>query len=505
MKWKHCCAIILKTCIFKASTEFTEYIPEDIKMFDPIFESKTGETFSFGRHLRVSANHCLNSEHIKSFWKGFCCQACELEMLPCDELIFSAGEARKPSLGGNRYAVNIEKSGFCIAGDSRKSLINGYMTLLHQIRAVEISDNNTVFEIDCGEFKESPRIENQMVHFCIFPETELWELEKFIRLSAALKFSHIVLEFWGMLRYDCLGELAWSHAYSKEQIRPLIEMANALGLEVIPMFNHLGHASASRMIHGKHVVLDQNPALQPLFSEDGWTWNIRNPDTLKLLRSVREELIELCGEGKYFHLGCDEAYNFEITEENHTVLTDYLNGISAELASLGRRAIVWGDMLAAKRDSFNPCNRYTATCESAELEKCILSDLSRSIIIADWQYGVKEDPVETSLIFKDAGFDTLICPWDRTFGGSSVAPCVNTAVKNGLFGVLHTTWNTLSVGMSDVAKTAYRAWDMRGKADKLSDSFYATHTAKILRKIYFVSGCYKKAGWAKNQIPDIAK
>ena len=30
-------------------------------------------------------------------------------------------------------------------------------------------------------------------------------------------------------------------------------------MEVIPMINHLGHASASRACYGRHVVLDQNP------------------------------------------------------------------------------------------------------------------------------------------------------------------------------------------------------------------------------------------------------
>ncbi len=69
-------------------------------------------------------------------------------------------------------------------------------------------------------------------------------------------------------------------------------MANELGIEIIPMFNHLGHASASRVMHGKHVVLDQNPKLQPLFSEDGWSWNLDNQNTVKLLRNIREELID---------------------------------------------------------------------------------------------------------------------------------------------------------------------------------------------------------------------
>ena len=472
-------------------------------MFIADYEKKTGEYYVFGRQINASANPCLVNESIKSFWKGFCCQSSEIEITAVNDLSFQIGNAHKPMLDGNQYAVNVEKTGLCITGDSEKGLINGFMTLLHKIKTKMITEREAVFEIPCGVFKEKPLIPNQMVHFCVFPETRLWEIERFIRFCTALKYSHIVLEFWGMLKYDCLKELGWSFAYSKEQLRPLITMANELGIEIIPMFNHWGHASGSRSIYGKHVVLDQNPALQPLFGDDGWTWDIQNPDTLKLLRNIREELMDLCGEGKYFHLGCDEAYNFEITTENYTVLTDYLNGIAAELAKVGRRPIIWNDMLIFNRDTFNKNNPYGVSCKNEELEKCLLADLDRNIIIADAQYYVTETPVETALISDNAGFDTLLCPWHR-FCGNSVTPCVETAAEYDLFGVMHTTWHTLSIGMPDVARAAFHIWNSPGKPEP-PHTFFDTNTAKIMRKVYPVNGDYEKAGWSKKQVGDMLR
>lgn len=472
-------------------------------MFIANYEKKTTGFFTFGKNVSAEANSYLINESIKSFWNGFCCRSCEIEITPVSDLIFKIGSACKPTLDGNRYAVNVEETGICITGDSEKGLINGFITLLHQIKTKKITDNEAVFEIPCGVFKEKPRTPNQMVHFCIFPETQLWEIEKFIRFCAALKYSHIVLEFWGMLRFDCLKELSWGFAYSKEQLRPLIKIANELGIEIIPMFNHWGHASGSRSRYGKHVVLDQNPKLQPLFGEDGWTWNIQNPDTIKLLGDIREELIDLCGEGNYFHLGCDEAYNFEITTDNYKLLTNYLNGISSELEAKGRRPVVWGDMLVSNHSSFNKNKTYTASCKSEELEKCILQSLDRKIIIADWQYGVTESPVETALIFKEAGFDTLLCPWDIT-DGNSVSPCVKTAAEYGLYGVMQTTWHTLSVGMPDVARAAYHIWTSPGQPEP-PRTFFDTNTAKILRKAYFANGDYERAGWSKIQVGDMIR
>jgi hypothetical protein len=118
------------------------------------------------------------------------------------------------------------------------------------------------------------------------------------------------MEFWGCLKMDSLKELSWPEGYTKDEIRPLVEEANALGMEIIPFFQHLGHAALSRMGYsGKHVVLDQNLELDYLYypKSRGWVGIFMSDAVRKLLRSIRRELIDLCGDGEYFHLGCDES------------------------------------------------------------------------------------------------------------------------------------------------------------------------------------------------------
>ena len=132
-----------------------------------------------------------------------------------------------------------------------------------------------------------------MVHLCIFPETTLLDLKKYIRLFAMLQYTHVVLEFWGSLKFDTLSALAWENAYTKNEIKEVIKEAKFLGIEPIPMFNQLGHATASRFCYGKHVVLDQNPKLQYLFTPDGWTWDINSETVFELFRQIRKELYEL--------------------------------------------------------------------------------------------------------------------------------------------------------------------------------------------------------------------
>ena len=92
-----------------------------------------------------------------------------------------------------------------------------------------------------------------------------------------------------MLRYDCLKELSCPHAFSKEEAGELIRECRELGMEPVPMFDQLGHATASRLCYGKHVLLDQEPKLEHLFTPDGWAWNIGSERVKTLLRRVSFE------------------------------------------------------------------------------------------------------------------------------------------------------------------------------------------------------------------------
>ncbi len=448
----------------------------------------------------IAVSHrVINKSALKEFWNGFCFGCSDLEITETDTLTFTIGNAKTPTLDGN-FTISVTNDGACIVAKNKKELIRGFLTLIDKIKLVYRDEKETIC-IPFFEYTEKPTLKNRMIHYCVFPDTKLYEIQKFIRLCAALKYTHIVIEFWGMLKFDCLKELAWRHAFSKEEIRPILAEARDLGLEVVPMFNHWGHATASRLGHGKHVVLDQNPRLQHLFSDDGWVWNFCEKRVKDLLKNIRQELMELFSTGEYFHIGCDEAYNFRLDEKSCHIVTDYLNELCADLKNQGRRPIIWGDMLVAKRESFCKENNYTASCPNIETERKLLKDLSHDFVIADWQYWVQKAPVETGLIFKAAGFDTLLCPWDEMASARSIDACCKTAEDYSLFGVMHTTWHTLTFGMPDVTKCGEYALGIKNEEN--SHRYYGPRTAELLRKVYPVKGDYEKSGWAPYEIGNI--
>ena len=466
-------------------------------IFHPVNIQQGKGRFVFGKELNATAHTSLCKEIFSELWRGFSHHLSSLHISPEKELILRIGNATPLPRASHAYSVSVKSEGICISAASEKDLILGFMTLIDRIYTIDEGED-TLCAIDCCEILESPIFEDRMIHYCIFPGIELWEIERFVRLCGALRFSHIVLEFWGTLRYDCMKELSWCESFEKDELRPIISLAHDLGIEIIPMFNHWGHASASRVIHGKHVVLDQNPALQSYFSEDGWCWDLKKEKVKRLLGSIREELIELCGKGKYFHIGCDEAYRFDPTEENLSFLCNFFNGVAEELEHSGRRAIMWGDMLLHRDPSYDVQNKYTCNAPSKYAEDYFLSHLSKKLLIADWQYKPVKPPVETAVTIKNAGFDCLLCPWD--LGYSQLYTTHRTVKDEGLSGMLHTTWHTLSRGLPMVTVAALCGFE------ELSPSpteDYRTLSAALLRKVYFVNGDYRKAGWSKTEISDI--
>lgn len=466
-------------------------------IFKPSYvESREGR-FLLPKVVKATGSSCLCEEIFAELWHSFSFEKSVVEVTPADGFVFKVGEAETPDLKDFDFAISAQPSGIAVAAKDARELRHAFFTLLDMIK-IDIDDDDAV-SLDCCLVRERARIPTRMVHFCVFPETELWELERFVRFAAALRYTHVIVEFWGMLKYDCLRELAWESAYTKEQIAPIVEEARKLGIALVPMFNHWGHAAGSRVKHGKHVVLDQNPALEGYFTDYGWCWNIKKPKVKALLSKIRDELFALFPDSEYFHVGCDEAYGFDLTKrENCDLITDYLNEISESVKEKGKRLIAWGDMFIHKSCDFNPENNYTCLCPTSESQDYLLSRLDRDIVIADWQYDSKYAPIETSAVFKNAGFDVMICPWDRSL--ENVIACTETAKSERLFGILHTTWHILSSGMPMVTVAAVRCY-----SDELNFAFgtRSTATAALLRRVYPSNGIYSRTGWSKKQIDDI--
>lgn len=432
----------------------------------------------------AAAHPALCHPIFAEFFENFTFGVSRLAAREESALSFRLGESPAPAAPGRGYAISVTPDGAAVAAGNEKELIRGVLTLFDMISM----DGAGAVYLPCCAFTEVSPVALRMVHLCLFPETELRDLQRWLRLAAALKYTHMIVEFWGTLRFSCLPELGWKDMYTAEDLRPLMEEAQALGLEVVPMFNHWGHASGCRVVRGKHVVLDQNPALQYLFDDTGWCWKWQSEKVRRILAAVRAELIALCGKGEYFHIGCDEAYGF--CPEHATEVCRYINETAEELRAMGRKTILWGDMLISPEDARD--GRF-ASAKDPATPAAMRQTLSKDLLVADWQYDVKTAPVPTAPTLRDAGFPVLLCPWDRS--AENVDAVLRTVKDEGLAGVLHTTWHTIDTGLPRMGRTATWCWGDASSMDKNDDR---TRMAALLRRVSPARGEYSHSGFSRS-------
>lgn len=475
-------------------------------------EALADAPFSFGASCRVVLPRNLSDqivENVRKLWHRFTFTASELDVVRSGNGYFAlfflpekVAGAPNSIQSGKYYRIKIDSRAAIVSGVSEKALADGISMLMQLIIPLELDQGRESLCIPATELIGEPTLRNRMIHLCVFPESRLETLEKAIAYAGFLGFTHVVLEFWGMLKYSTASALSWDRAFTKAQIKPLIELAHGYGMEVIPMINHLGHATQSRSVMGRHTVLNQAPRLQMYFEPDGWTWCITNRDTKKLLRELRGELIDLCGNGSYFHLGCDEAYSFatcgECRKHNpYELLAEYLNEIESELANIGRRAIIWHDQLLKRSDCDPEFNEHIVVCDPCGVPAGdttpAIDLLDKSIIIADWQYSYTTNSNPSTPYFVEKGFDVLCCPWDNP---KNVRGLCESARINGAMGVMLTTWHHLPTYIKQMPQFANYVWQ---NGDYKTPPL--TEVAALLRKLGDFND-FEKAGWNRTEVDD---
>jgi len=380
------------------------------------------------------------------------------------ELVFENG-INVPQ--GDGYTLNVAPELCSIAASTANGVRNALKSLRQLAEAERGVLKSTCFLVPALNIEDEPDMDFRGIHFCWFPETPTWEIEREIRLAAYYKFNYAVIESWGMVRLDSHPEFCWEEfAVGKSEISRLVALAKELGVTLIPQMNLFGHATASRCGAGKHVLLDRHPEYASLFEPDGWTWCLGNPQTKKYLAEMVTELHDLYERPPFFHIGCDEAYN---AGSCSLCADNYPDKVKAHLmyfhdlfAERGARVMMWHDMLLCRDDP--RWDGYIVCGNSDEGMGGLYKELPKDIVVCDWQYGYpekagKEPTWATSLFFRDAGYDVLVCPWLEPRGTASLGKCVKT---EKLFGMLETTWH-LNRGSQRVdtlfAAAANAAWN----------------------------------------------
>ena len=470
--------------------------------------------FAFGREVtfKISKDFAREDslEFLKQMWKNFTFGSCKLNFVKTDrrgDFLWKIGNPAVKELNPEMsYGVYTDENGIAIKGDSDLSLIHGFYTLLQIIDPVNLKMGEECFSVNCGYIEDAPGIGFRCMHLSVKQGMTLTELRKYIRFAGFMKFSHIILEYYGLLRFDCLPEISWPNAYTKEEIKPLIDEARIMGMEVIPMFNTLGHASMGELMDCKHVILDQNPRLALLFEPTGWSFCLSNPETRNLIRAASEEVIEISGPGSYFHMGLDESLDFATCnicshKNKGDLLSQFVNDTAREMRSKGRRTMIWGDMLLEKK-KFDPNEAgyngekhfYVANGTEEMPTHEALEKIDKDVIIVDWQYYTNDKENKTAKYISSLGYDVVPASWNRFANMQLLA---ENAGANNYFGYMSTSWRSEKNNADLILYSGDVAWQGKdaGKITsfRLEQRFHSA--GNLQRKLFPRCVTYETAGW----------
>lgn len=203
---------------------------------------------------------------------------------------------------GTAYAIKINGEKAAISFENEKALNYAFFTLLQLIEVRCSKFGQEVFTLPQCEIQDKPALNGmRAVHICVFPESPYAKIRRAVRLAAFLKYTHVIIEFWGTYRYKCFKDFGRKGlTYSRRQIKAIVNDAQAMGLELIPMLNVYGHASENRAIYGKHTALDQNLKHADLFDTSGWTWNLTNDDVFDFAKANDKRTLRAFRFGQIF-------------------------------------------------------------------------------------------------------------------------------------------------------------------------------------------------------------
>lgn len=383
------------------------------------------------------------------------------------------------SLPEEGYLLEVTENGVAIAGKSARGVFYGVQTFLQAVGlSTPVGERPACPALSVYDF---PTLAVRAVSMSFpngrwgHPNDAPFEPERFEEYLERTLIRHkINTMVWIVnqaIRLQSHPELAAPQAWSKEQVRHVLEFARRRHLEVVPMVMILGHAQWFTLEY------------KDLWEEgDYHNACVSNPKTQQILTDVVSEVADLF-QPRRFHLGMDEVAwrTLDVPEEQRCklcsgkpkseIFASHLLRYHGLLGARGIETMIWADMLVPEHNGGAPYHTARA------LEK-----LPRDVILCNWSVGLA--PL-SSKRFQDLGFRVI----------QSNSAGINREQALAVIGNMMGCWSKapwLALTTSEVQEFSYlpllqsaeRAWnpdaDLQGHAWFLSREFLENDACETL-------------------------
>ena len=228
----------------------------------------------------------------------------------------------------------------------------------------------------CGVFEDAPEFAFRGYHFTLgggmMPSYR--RMRGIIVQLAEWKYNKLIIEYDDRFPLKRHPLLVHPNAWSADELKSLIALAESYFIEVVPLLDSLGHV-AHYLSQPEYAHLAENPGQAHEMCP-------QKPETLKLMEEIWEEVLAFHPHSKYAHITgdevfrvrkfCDKCQPYADADRLAELFCDYYTKLSRFIIAHGKTPIIWGDMLL-------------------KYPQCI-DKFPRDVIVCDWQYSCNDSP-----------------------------------------------------------------------------------------------------------------
>jgi hexosaminidase len=402
----------------------------------------------------------------------------------------SLGVGSPPALNEEGYVLGVGKDTVVVGGATSTGVFYGLQTLKQLLRG-----SGSAAYIQGVQIVDWPAMRWRGVSDDISrgPVPTVAYIKRQLRTFAAYKLnmhSFYMEHTFSSKAHPLIGPEGG--ALTPDEIRELVAYAKSYHIEMVPEQQTFGHLHKA-LKYEKYNSLAETPY--------GDVLSPQQEGTYKLVADWYRELNELFP-GKFFHIGEDETFELGEGQSREAarvkgvgaVYFEHLNRIRDLLKHYDRKLMFWGDIALNHPD--------------------LIGNIPKEMIVANWDYGPKDDYTSRIKPFKDAGLEQLVCPgvwsWNQIFpnvdaSSRNIINFVRDGQKNGAMGMLNTTWDDdgeslFEMSWYGIVLGAAASWQTgavdQSKFDSDFDwSFFRNEGDEFVKVIHALGGVNTAAGF----------
>ena len=247
--------------------------------------------------------------------------------------------AARPADGPEAYSLRIVPGGLSIDASAAPGV-------LHALRTLRQLAERAAGRIPCCTIADSPGIALRGYHLdCKSGLPDLPGLYAFAERLADWKINALLVEYEDRFPFSFAPEITLPGSPTLAEWDAFLNHCRALGMRIIPLVQTHGHLNYV-LRHPRFTPLGEGETITEICPS--------NPDAVRLVESLLEEVLALHGPDDWFHIGADEAWNLatcprcrQRLEQGETKLDlfcEQVLRVRRFLEERGKRVLMWCDM-----------------------------------------------------------------------------------------------------------------------------------------------------------------